>query len=284
MALIELRANAKINLSLDVLRKRADGYHDIQTVMQTINLHDKVLMETTKDGISVELKSRRIPLGPDNTAYKAAELMIKKYKLNKGLKILIDKKIPVAAGLAGGSADAAAVIKGINSLFQLKLSQEELTALGKSVGADVPFCLIGGTALAEGIGDELTALNSFEGFDIILLKPKVDVSTAWVYKNLDLGKIVKHPDTSAVLMAIENKDLNTLARHMGNVLEEVTIPQYPVVQQAKDKLMELGAAGCMMSGSGPSVFGFFTGGREAVLDAYNKTRDSRWYRFLAKTI
>lgn len=284
MASIELRAYAKINLSLDVLRKRADGYHDLQTVMQTISLHDKVLMETTQDGISVESKSRRIPLGPDNTAYKAAELMMKKYKLNKGLKILIDKKIPVAAGLAGGSADAAAVIKGINSLFQLKLSQEELMALGKSVGADVPFCLMGGTALAEGIGDELTALNSFEGFDIILLKPKVGVSTAWVYKNLDLGKIAKHPDTCAVLKAIENKDLNALARHMGNVLEEVTIPQYPVVQQAKDKLMELGAAGCMMSGSGPSIFGFFTGGREAVLDAYNKTRDSRWYRFLAKTI
>ncbi len=284
MASIELRAQAKINLSLDVLSKREDGYHELRMVMQSIGLHDRVSVETTAEGIQVESGSRWVPSGADNIAYKAAALLLGKAGLKTGVNIKISKRIPVAAGLAGGSADAAAVLKGINSIFGLGLTQQELMDLGKQIGADVPYCIAGGTMLAEGIGEKLSPLKSFKGIDLILIKPKIGVSTAWVYGNLDLKKVTGNPDTQLIMNAIEAGDAFEIAKNMKNVLEEVTIPRYPVVQAAKDRLMELGAAGAMMSGSGPSVFGLFPGGGRAFSEAFEKIKDRRWDSYITRTI
>jgi 4-diphosphocytidyl-2-C-methyl-D-erythritol kinase len=284
MASIELQAHAKINLSLDVLRKREDGYHDLQMIMQSIGLHDKVYVETSESGITVESGSRWVPSGMDNIAYKAAALILEKAGLKSGVNIRIKKKIPVAAGLAGGSTDAAAVLKAVNRLYNIGLKKGELMELGKQIGADVPYCIAGGTMLAEGIGEKLTSLKPFRNIGLILLKPKIGVSTGWVYGNLNLQTVKAHPDTGLLLEAIKNKDVTMLAQNMKNVLEEVTIPRYEIVQAAKDRLMELGAAGAMMSGSGPSVFGIFTEGGVKAGDVYDKARDKRWESFITRTI
>lgn len=282
MAAAEIKAHAKINLSLDVLRKRDDGYHDLRMIMQSIELHDTVNIETAVSGIEVTCDSRWVPSGLENIAAKASLLITDKYGIRDGLKINIEKKIPVAAGLAGGSTDAAAVLIGINSLFSLGISNSGLMEIGKQIGADVPFCIAGGTMLAEGIGDKLTELAPFRGVNLVLLKPKINVSTAWVYNNLDVGKIVNRPDTEALVNAVSSGDTGRVAAHMKNVLEIVTIPVYNVVQEAKDTLLELGAQGSMMSGSGPVVFGIFQELRQAE-KAFEKAEDSRWDRFLTKT-
>jgi 4-diphosphocytidyl-2-C-methyl-D-erythritol kinase len=280
-----LKAHAKINLSLDVLKRRDDGYHDLKMVMQTLALHDKITLEKTEDNlIYLEPGLKWLPSGPDNLAYKAAALIMEQCGIKNGIRITIEKRIPVAAGLAGGSADAAAVLKGINTMFDIGLTQEELMEMGKSLGADVPYCIVGGTMLAEGIGDKLTRLNPFGGFDVILLKPKVGVSTSWVYKNLDLNKVISRPDTELILSAIAEKNIGILAKNMKNVLEDVTVPRYPVIQQAKDKLKSLGALGSMMSGSGPTVFGLFDCGHADLRKALSGSRDPRWYTYLTKTV
>ena len=282
MTSVELRAHAKINLSLDVIRKREDGYHDLKMIMQSIELHDTVRIETAAAGIRVSCDRRWVPQDLENIAGKAALLVKDRYSIKDGVKIHIKKAIPVAAGLAGGSTDAAAVLRGMNELFSLGLGDTQLMGLGKQLGADVPFCIAGGTMLAEGIGDKLTALAPFKGIDLVLLKPRVGVSTAWVYKNLDIGKIVCRPDTEMLVGAIAAGQVNRLAANMVNVLENVTIPAYGIVQEAKDRLRELGAAGSMMSGSGPSVFGIFEG-RELAEKAYEAARDTRWDSFLTCT-
>ena len=282
MASMELLAYAKINLSLDVIRKRDDGYHELKMIMQSIELHDIVHIETAAVGISVSSDSKWVPSDMDNIAGKAALLITGKYGIKDGLKIYIKKNIPVAAGLAGGRTNAAVVLKGINDLFSLGMSNAELMAMGKQIGADVPFCMAGGTMLAEGIGEKLTALAGFSGVNLVLLKPKIGVSTAWVYKNLDVGKIVNRPDTQMLISALAKADVGKVAVNMKNVLEGVTIPKYKVVQEAKDRLVKLGSSGSMMSGSGPAVFGIFTDRRKAE-QAYEAAEDSRWDRFLTFT-
>ena len=282
MASIELEAYAKINLSLDVLRKREDGYHELRMIMQSIELHDTVHIETAAAGIRVGCDSRWVPSDAENIAGKAALLITGKYAIKDGLKIYIKKTIPVAAGLAGGSANAAAVLKGVNSLFSLGLSDPELMGLGKQIGADVPFCIAGGTMLAEGIGEKLTPLPPFSGINLVLLKPKIGVSTAWVYKNLDIGKIVKRPDTERLISAVSDGNADEVAANMANVLESVTIPTYGMVQAAKDRLIKYGAAGSMMSGSGPAVFGIFSN-REQAERAFKAARDKRWDSYLTCT-
>ena len=242
MASMELLAYAKINLSLDVIRKRDDGYHELKMIMQSIELHDIVHIETAAAGISVSSDSKWVPSDMDNIAGKAALLITGKYGIKDGLKIYIKKNIPVAAGLAGGSTNAAVVLKGINDLFSLGMSNAELMAMGKQIGADVPFCMAGGTMLAEGIGEKLTALTGFSGVNLVLLKPKIGVSTAWVYKNLDVGKIVNRPDTQMLISALAKTDVGMVAVNMKNVLEGVTIPKYKVVQEAKDRLVKLGSS------------------------------------------
>lgn len=282
MASTELPAYAKINLSLDVLKKREDGYHELKMIMQSIELHDVVAIETAGTGIALSCDSKWVPSDMENIAGKAALLIAGKYGITDGLKIRIKKNIPVAAGLAGGSADAAAVLKGINDLFSLGIGKSDLMAMGKQIGADVPFCIAGGTRLAEGIGEKLTALADFKGVDLVLLKPKIGVSTAWVYKNLDVGKIDNRPDTEMLINALSGGDIETVAANMKNVLEGVTIPKYKTVREAKDRLLELGAAGSMMSGSGPTVFGIFSD-RQKAEKAYEGAKDSRWDRFLSST-
>lgn len=280
---IEMKARAKINLSLDVIGKRPDGYHNLRMIMQTIELYDRVIIEEITSGVEVLCSNKWTPSGNANIAYKAADLLVKEFNINRGLRISIDKKIPVAAGLAGGSSDAAVVLKGINRLFSLHLTDFELMKIGKQIGADVPYCIKGGTMLAEGIGDILTELPLFNNVDIVLVNPKIGVSTPWVYKNLNLEKIELRPDTNLLLEAIKDKKLQVLAGNMGNVLETVTVPKHPVIEEIKLKMIELGAAGSMMSGSGPTVFGVFKDSASAQ-KAFEKIKSDRWDSFITRTV
>lgn len=280
---IELKARAKINLSLDVLGKRADGYHDVKMIMQTVGLHDRVFIESAREGINVACNSRWVPSGSGNIAYKAAQLLIDELKIKNGVRIRIDKRIPVAAGLGGGSSDAAAVLNGLNTMFALGLEQSELMELGRKIGADVPFCIRGGTMLAEGTGEVLTELPSFSGMNIVLVKPRIGVSTAWVYKNLDLNAIVSRPDTDTMIQALESKRPDILAANMVNVLETVTVKRHSIIHGIKERLKGLGALGSMMSGSGPTVFGLF-GDFNTAANAYKVIRKHRWDCFLTYTV
>ena len=280
---IELKAQAKINLSLDVLRKRPDGYHEVKMIMQTIELHDRVYIDTTDGDIDVVSDCRWVPSGEENIAFKAARLILDTCCIKKGVRIKIDKHIPVAAGLAGGSSDAAAVLKGINELFQLGLQENELMVLGKQIGADVPFCIRGGTMLSEGIGEILTPLVPLKEVDLVLVKPKIGVPTAWVYKNLEIDKIMERPDTERLIENIGEGRIDMLAKGMKNVLETVTIKKYGVIDEIKAKLLELGALGSMMSGSGPTVFGIFSD-RISAQNACDRIKSDKWECFLTKTI
>ncbi len=283
MEKIECKARAKINLSLDVLRKREDGYHDLKMVMQTLRLHDLVSIEKMDRGIKVECDSAYVPEGEGNIAYKAAKLIIDEYGVKTGVSIKIKKTIPVAAGLAGGSSDAAAVLKGINMLYDLGASLDDLAKLGKKIGADVPYCIYGGTMLSEGIGDVLTKLPSFGDVDIVLVKPKIGVSTAFVYNNLKLEKIMHRPDTDLIIEAIKNKNLKDVAANMRNVLETVTEAKYNIISEIKARLLQYGAIGSMMSGSGPTVFGIFEDKLKAQ-KAYESMKNMKWDCFLTQTI
>ena len=285
MEVLEIVAHAKINLSLDVLGKRKDGYHDLRMIMQTVGLHDTIQLEAVRGGISLVCNSRWVPQDGTNVAWKAAELLIDKHRIKSGVRIKIIKRIPVAAGLAGGSTDAAAVLRGMNGLFSMGLEDEELRILGKQVGADVPYCISGGTRLAEGIGEKLTVLPDFSDVDIVLVKPKVGVSTAWVYGNLNISEIsaMDRPDTDLLGQAFVQRDIKTIAENMKNVLEKVTIPKYGIVQEAKDRLLEVGALGCMMSGSGPAVFGIFPDSTAAAKAYGILATDRRWQCFCTKT-
>jgi len=287
MSVLEVSAHAKINLSLDVSGKREDGYHELRMIMQTIDLHDKVLIETTGEaGITLECDNSWVPLDSRNTAWKAAQLMMEHCGIQTGIRINIRKRIPVAAGLAGGSADAAAVLRGLNKLFSAGLDRQRLKELGKQVGADVPYCIEGGTMLAEGIGERLTPLRDFSGVDIVLVKPKIGVSTGWVYGNLKIAEIIRQdrPDTELLISALTTGNLSMVAAHMKNVLELVTIPRYGIVQEAKDRLLKAGALGSMMSGSGPTVFGIFLNTFAAVRACDDLAKDRRWQCFRTKTV
>lgn len=285
MNYLEIPAHAKINISLDVLRKREDGYHELRMLMQTLELHDTVYMESAGEGISLECGSKWVPDDCTNTAWKAADLMKRSFGIRNGLRIRITKRIPVAAGLAGGSTDAAAILRGMNEMFELGLGNDELRKLGKQIGADVPYCIEGGTRLAEGIGEVLTVLPPFSGVDTVLIKPDTGVSTQWVYKNLKLSDIVDkdRPDTRLLTDAMQRRDIRTVAVNMRNVLELVTIGRYDMVGQAKKRLIESGAAGSMMSGSGPTVFGLFMDTGDAHT-AYEKLSCcSGWQCIITKT-
>ena len=255
---VELKALAKINLGLDVLGRRENGYHDVRMVMQTIYLYDNVKMRKTDDGeIKIETNLFYLPNNEDNIAYKAAKMLIDEFELKNGVHITLDKHIPVAAGLAGGSANAAAVLVGMNRLFRLGLSQKELMERGVKLGADVPYCVMRGTVLAEGIGEILTPLPPLPKCYILIAKPAIGVSTKIVYESLDAKPIEEHPDIDGIIEGLENEDLEKVAMSMGNVLEKVTIAQYPIIEKIKDAMKREGALNAMMSGSGPTVFGIF---------------------------
>ena len=255
---LKLKAKAKINLGLDVVRKREDGYHEVRMIMQMINLYDKItLRKKTEPGITVTTNLAYLPVNEDNLVYRAAKLLMDEFQVDGGLEIELQKYIPVAAGMAGGSTDAAAVMVGVNRIFQLGLNKKQLMERGVKIGADVPFCIMRGTALAEGIGEELTPLPAMPHCSLVIAKPKIHVSTKFVYGNLKVRELTEHPDIDGQVQALRENNLEQLVARMGNVLETVTIPAYPVIDEIKHTMMKYGAMGAMMSGSGPTVFGIF---------------------------
>ena len=258
MKQINLKAMAKINLGLDVVRRREDGYHDLRMIMQTVRLFDRIRMSVTRSG-GVRLKTNLgfLPTDASNHACKAAQMLIDEFGIKDGVFIDLEKHIPVAAGLAGGSSDAAAVLVGMNLLFGLGLSSEQLRLRGVKIGADVPYCIMRGTALAEGIGDRLTPLPGIPRCSIVVAKPDLRVSTKYVYTHLHLDENTVHPDIDAQIEAIRAGDLKGMCACCGNVLESVTETAYPKISELKKTMMDGGALVSMMSGSGPSVFGIF---------------------------
>lgn len=257
--MLTLSANAKINLTLDILGTREDGYHEVAMIMQEISLHDTLSMGKINQGISltiaIEGQKGTLPADESNLCWKAAALVQKEYNLQEGVEIHLTKRIPMAAGLAGGSADAAAVLKGMNHLFRLGMTEARLCELGARLGSDIPFCIMGGTMLATGRGEVLTRLPSFPRLSVVLAKPPVGVSTAWAYKTYDAGYDGPHPDNEAMLEAIHGGDAHKAASLLCNVLEGVTETEHPVIADYKRLMMEHGAMASMMSGSGPTVFG-----------------------------
>ncbi|MFK2826969.1 4-(cytidine 5'-diphospho)-2-C-methyl-D-erythritol kinase [Bacillus sp. B190/17] len=252
---IMVKAPAKINLTLDVLHKRTDGYHEVEMIMTTVDLADRIELEPLpKDEIKIISHNRFVPDDSRNLAYQAARLLKEKYSIRSGVAISIEKIIPVAAGLAGGSSDAAATLKGLNQLWDLGLSLDELAEIGSKIGSDVSFCVYGGTALARGRGEKVKRLPAPPNCWVVLAKPTIGVSTAEVYKNLKIDGI-RHPNTEAMIHAIETKDYDKMCSHLGNVLESVTLRTYPEVAQIKEQMERFGADAVLMSGSGPTVFG-----------------------------
>lgn len=261
---LELKALGKINLGLDVLGRRDNGYHDVRMVMQTVYLYDQIKIERTKEpGIQLSTNLFYLPVNENNLAYQAANLLMEEFQISEGVKITLDKHIPVAAGMAGGSSNAAAVLFGINQMFSLGLSQKELMERGVTLGADVPYCIMRGTVLAEGIGEILTPLPDMPKCYILIAKPPISVSTKMVYEKLDAHEIQEHPDIDGILHGLENQDLQQIASCMGNVLEKVTIEEYPVIEEIKSVMKDNGALNAMMSGSGPTVFGIYDDKQQA---------------------
>lgn len=249
------KAPAKINLSLDVTRKRPDGYHEVEMIMTTIDLADRIeLMELAEDEVRVSSHNRFVPDDQRNLAYQAAKLIKDRYNVKKGVSIMITKVIPVAAGLAGGSSDAAATLRGLNRLWNLNLSAETLAELGAEIGSDVSFCVYGGTALATGRGEKIKHISTPPHCWVILAKPTIGVSTAEVYRQLKLGD-VEHPDVLGMIEAIEEKSFQKMCSRLGNVLESVTLDMHPEVAMIKNQMKRFGADAVLMSGSGPTVFG-----------------------------
>ncbi len=256
---IRLRARAKINLTLDVTGKREDGYHLIQSIMQTVSLYDGIYMKRIqKDEIILKSNLSWLPTDNRNLAYRGAELMKAKFGITEGVFIEIDKRIPVAAGLAGGSTDCAAVLVGMNRLFDLGLSMKELESLAFLLGSDIPYCVQRGTVVSEGVGEILTPVKCpCPMCYVVLAKLPVSVSTATVYRGLDWQSVQDHPDTKGMIQAMAEADITKMGQLLGNVLETVTIPMHPQIAQLKKELVQLGAEGALMSGSGPTVFGLF---------------------------
>lgn len=295
---MEIMALGKINLGLDVLGRRPNGYHDVRMVMQTVYLYDQIRIKKKKEsGIELRTNLRYLPNDENNLAYKAAKLLMEEFPIEGGVRIELEKHIPVAAGMAGGSSNAAAVLYGMNRLFELGLSQQQLMDRGVTLGADVPYCIMRGTVLAEGIGEKLTPLPPMPRCHILIAKPPVSVSTKMVYEKLDSHEIQAHPDIDGIVAGLEAGDLEQVAARMGNVLEKVTVEAYPVIEEIKNMMKEGGALNAMMSGSGPTVFGIYRDKGAAkktavrirreglakqvyVANVHNARRNERWNQTL----
>lgn len=258
MKAIQLKARAKINISLDILGRRENGYHDVEMIMQTIELYDKLNMSIlAEDQIVIKSNIPYLPVDDRNLVYKIIRYMKEEYSISKGVYVDLYKMIPIAAGLAGGSSDAAATIEGMNRLFSLNLDQSAMLRIGEKFGSDIAFCMIQGTALATGLGEKIEPLDDFPEMKVLLAKPNFGVSTADVYKNFDIQKQIQHPDTQGLILGIKNRDQEYICQNLANVLEEVTIRMKPSIQNIKDEMKGLGADGVLMSGSGPTVYGLF---------------------------
>lgn len=272
---LELKALGKINLGLDVLGRRENGYHDVRMVMQTVYLYDRIIMKKSKTpGIRLETNLYYLPVNENNLAYQAAQMLMDEFHIEEGVSIQLDKHIPVAAGMAGGSSNAAVVLFGMNRMFSLGLSQKELMERGVKLGADVPYCIMRGTVLAEGIGEILTPLSPMPKCYVLIAKPAISVSTKMVYEKLDSHEIEDHPDIDGILAGLKAGDLKKVAGSMGNVLERVTVDAYPVIDQIKKMMIKEGALNAMMSGSGPTVFGIFEE-KATARKAADAIRDAR---------
>ncbi|NDL66750.1 4-(cytidine 5'-diphospho)-2-C-methyl-D-erythritol kinase [Anaerotalea alkaliphila] len=280
---IEVKARAKINISLDVLGKRPDGYHDVRMVMQTLELYDRLNFKKIRgDKVILKTNIPYLPTDERNLVNKIVGYMKERYKIRTGVFVRLKKVIPVAAGLAGGSADAAETVKAMNRLFHLGLSLEEMMEIGGRFGADIPYCMVGGTALAEGIGEKITYLPDFPECHVVLVKPNFGVSTAHVFGRLDAGALDCHPDTEGVLEGIRNRDLAAIGRSMGNVLETVTVAEHPLLADIKKTLLVHGAIGALMSGSGPSVYGLFAE-EAAAQEAARRIIEKKMAKFVRTT-
>lgn len=258
MKQITRKAYAKINIGLDVLRRREDGYHEVRMIMQTVDICDDLDFErTSQPGIVIRTDREELPVDGNNLIYKAADLLFREKGITEGVKITLTKRIPIAAGMAGGSSDAAATMLGLNDLFGLGYSVKELQELGVKLGADIPYCLVGGTMLSEGIGEILTPLPTPPDCFLVVAKPDIDVSTGFVYGNLRADRLTYHPDIDGMIEALRAGSLSGVTDRLGNVLETVTVKEYPVIEEIKSLLRNMGAENALMSGSGPTVFGIF---------------------------
>lgn len=269
---MELKAHAKINLSIDVLSRRADGYHDVRMIMQSVSLYDTLKFNICENGIRLYCNSPDIPCNEKNIVFKMLNLIKEKYDISSGIEVDIEKRIPVAAGLAGGSTDAASAIIAANKIWNLGMSYDEMIALGREIGADVPFCIKGGTALSEGIGEKLTPLPPLPTTLVVLAKPPIQVSTRDVYQKLRLDEIIVRPDTNKIIEYIKEGNIRSIPDNLVNVLESVTIKRYPIIDEIKREMVQAGALGSLMSGSGPTVFGIFDDYIKAET-SYNRLRD-----------
>ena len=273
MEQIMKKAYAKINLGLDVLRRRPDGYHEVRMIMQTVDLYDTLhFYKKEEPGILLRTDHRELSTGDDNLICKAAKKLFAEAGIEPGVEIVLHKSIPIAAGMAGGSADAAAALTGLNELFALGYSVEKLQEIGVTLGADIPYCLMGGTALSEGIGEILTKLPPPPACILVVAKPDLNVSTKFVYENLHADTLTEHPDIDGMIEAIRNGSLSGITDRLGNVLETVTIKAYPVIETIREEMIKAGAENALMSGSGPTVFGIFTG-KEKAENAAGRIRE-----------
>ncbi len=276
---IELKSRAKINLCLDVTGKRDDGYHELKMVMQTIGLHDKLMMRKIPDlGIELETDDPSIPTGEENLVYKVIRDIMKRYGIEAGIHVDLYKTIPSGAGLAGGSANAATAIKGMNLLFDLNMPMEEMASIGIRYGADIPYCLLGGTAIAEGIGERLTPLPDLPELPLLIVKPEASAPTARIFQTFEIGKKEVEPDVDGMARAIETGDVEGVLSRMGNALEATTVSLYPEVEKLKGLLIEAGADNALMSGSGTAVFGIFMdrGKMEAAAEKIRQSGLAKW--------
>lgn len=278
-----VKAYGKINISLDIVGKREDGYHLLKMIMQSVDLYDSISFEKCNRGINISCNKPYIPTDEKNLMYKASKLFMDTYNVCGGINIYLKKNIPVAAGMAGGSTDAAAVFQTLRKVFEVKVSDNEIMELGVKIGADVPFCIKGGTALCEGIGENITPLVPFKNRILVLVKPNFGVSTREVYKSLDISRIYKHPDTEGLIRAMQAEELQEVCNGMKNLLENVTLRKYPVLKRIKEDMIKMGAMGSMMSGSGPTIFAFF----EDMLTAqrcYDKFKTQYKEVYITRTI
>lgn len=273
MQQVRQRAYAKINIGLDVLRRRPDGYHEVKMIMQTVGIYDDLLIEKCeKPGIFLQIDKEELPTDQNNLIYKAAQLLLAEKKIQEGVRISLTKRIPIAAGMAGGSSDAAAALRGMNELFNLGYQTQELQKIGVKLGADIPYCVVGGTMLSEGIGEILTPLPTPPDCTLVIAKPDINVSTKFVYENLHADTLSYHPDIDGMIRALREGSLKGITDRLGNVLETVTIREYPIIEEIKKVMRENGAENALMSGSGPTVFGIFTQEKKAQ-EAAKQLRD-----------
>lgn len=280
---MQVKAYGKVNIALDIVGKREDGYHLLRMIMQTVDIYDVLTFKRGVPGIKITSNKEFVPTDERNLVYRAIELFSKTYNLEPDIEVYIEKNIPVEAGMAGGSTDAAAALRAMRDMYKPELSDEELMNLGVKIGADVPYCIIGGTALCEGIGEVITRLKPFKDKLMVVIKPNFGVSTVEAYKGFRLDEVKGHPPVNELIKEMEQENLKFVAENMGNLLELVTIKSHKEIQEIKDFILGEGALGAMMSGSGPTVFGFFEDLKKATICAEKLKRKYKEV-FVTKTI